>query len=192
MNRKKVISLISFSLFLVVLILALKYDNLFIDNYIINLFKYKNDLLTNFMKVITVFGSAYVIVPCCIILLLFLKNKKNKILMASNLIIITLLNQILKHTFKRLRPINSIISESGYSFPSGHSMVSMAFYGFLIYLLCKSNFKYKKIFIGLLIILILLIGISRIYLGVHYPTDVFGGFLLSISYLLIFIEIFKI
>ena len=76
MNRKKVISLISFSLFLVVLILALKYDNLFIDNYIINLFKYKNDLLTNFMKVITVFGSAYVIVPCCIILLLFLKNKK--------------------------------------------------------------------------------------------------------------------
>lgn len=192
MNRKKVISLISFSLFLVVLILVLKYDNLFIDNYIINLFKYKNDLLTNFMKVITVFGSAYVIVPCCIILLVFLKNKKNKILMASNLVIITLLNQILKHTFKRLRPINSIISESGYSFPSGHSMVSMAFYGFLIYLLCKSNFKYKKIFIGLLIILILLIGISRIYLGVHYPTDVFGGFLLSISYLLIFIEIFKI
>lgn len=191
MNRKKVISLISFSLFLVVLILVLKYDNLFIDNYIINLFKYKNDLLTNFMKVITVFGSAYVIVPCCIILLVFLKNKKNRILMASNLVIITLLNQILKHTFKRLRPINSIISESGYSFPSGHSMVSMAFYGFLIYLLCKSNFKYKKIFIGLLIILILLIGISRIYLGVHYPTDVFGGFLLSISYLLIFIEISK-
>ena len=192
MNRKKVISLISFSLFLVVLILVLKYDNLFIDNYIINLFKYKNDLLTNFMKVITVFGSAYLIVPCCIVLLFILKNKKNKILMASNLVIITLLNQILKHTFKRLRPINSIISESGYSFPSGHSMVSMAFYGFLIYLLCKSNFKYKKIFIGLLIILILLIGISRIYLGVHYPTDVFGGFLLSISYLLIFIEIFKI
>ena len=192
MNRKKVISLISFSLFLVVLILVLKYDNLFIDNYIINLFKYKNDLLTNFMKVITVFGSAYLIVPCCIVLLFILKNKKNKILMASNLVIITLLNQILKHTFKRLRPINSIISESGYSFPSGHSMVSMAFYGFLIYLLCKSNFKYKKIFIGLLIILILLIGISRIYLGVHYPTDVFGGFLLSISYLLIFIEVFKI
>lgn len=192
MNRKKVISLISFSLFLVVLILVLKYDNLFIDNYIINLFKYKNDLLTNFMKVITVFGSAYLIVPCCIVLLFIFKNKKNKILMASNLVIITLLNQILKHTFKRLRPINSIISESGYSFPSGHSMVSMAFYGFLIYLLCKSNFKYKKIFIGLLIILILLIGISRIYLGVHYPTDVFGGFLLSISYLLIFIEIFKI
>ena len=190
MNRKKVMSLISFSLFLVVLILVLKYDNLFIDNYIINLFKYKNDLLTNFMKVITVFGSAYVIVPFCSILL-FLKNKKNRILMASNLVIITLLNQILKHTFKRLRPINSIISESGYSFPSGHSMVSMAFYGFLIYLLCKSNFKYKKIFIGLLIILILLIGISRIYLGVHYPTDVFGGFLLSISYLLIFIEISK-
>lgn len=192
MNRKKTISLISFGLFLVVLIFVLKYDNLVIDNYIINLFKYKNDLLTNFMKVITLFGSAYVIVPCCIILLFVLKNKKNKILMTSNLVIITLLNQLLKRVFRRLRPINGIISESGYSFPSGHSMVSMAFYGFLIYLLYKSNFKYKNIFIGLLIVLILLIGISRIYLGVHYPTDVFGGFLLSISYLLLFIGISKV
>ncbi len=191
MNRKKTISLISFGLFLIVLIFVLKYDNLVIDNYIINLFKYKNDLLTNFMKIITLFGSAYVIVPCCIILLFALKNKKNKILMMSNLVIITLLNQLLKCVFRRLRPINGIISESGYSFPSGHSMVSMAFYGFLIYLLYKSNFKYKNIFIGLLIVLILLIGISRIYLGVHYPTDVFGGFLLSISYLLLFIEISK-
>ena len=191
MNRKKTISLISFGLFLIVLIFVLKYDNLVIDNYITNLFKYKNDLLTNFMKIITIFGSAYVIVPCCIILLFALKNKKNKILMMSNLVIITLLNQLLKCVFRRLRPINGIISESGYSFPSGHSMVSMAFYGFLIYLLYKSNFKYKNIFIGLLIVLILLIGISRIYLGVHYPTDVFGGFLLSISYLLLFIEISK-
>ena len=191
MNRKKTISLISFGLFLIVLIFVLKYDNLVIDNYIINLFKYKNNLLTNFMKVITLFGSAYVIVPCCIILLFALKNKKNKILMTSNLVIITLLNQLLKRVFRRLRPINGIISESGYSFPSGHSMVSMAFYGFLIYLLYKSNFKYKNIFIGLLIVLILLIGISRIYLGVHYPTDVFGGFLLSISYLLLFVEISK-
>lgn len=192
MNRKKTISLISFGLFLIVLIFVLKYDNLVIDNYIINLFKYKNNLLTNFMKIITLFGSAYVIVPCCIILLFALKNKKNKILMTSNLVIITLLNQLLKRMFRRLRPINGIISESGYSFPSGHSMVSMAFYGFLIYLLYKSNFKYKNIFIGLLIVLILLIGISRIYLGVHYPTDVFGGFLLSISYLLLFIEISKV
>lgn len=192
MNRKKTISLISFGLFLIVLIFVLKYDNLVIDNYIINLFKYKNNLLTNFMKIITLFGSAYVIVPCCIILLFALKNKKNKILMTSNLVIITLLNQLLKRVFRRLRPINGIISESGYSFPSGHSMVSMAFYGFLIYLLYKSNFKYKNIFIGLLIVLILLIGISRIYLGVHYPTDVFGGFLLSISYLLLFIEISKV
>lgn len=192
MNRKKTISLISFGLFLIVLIFVLKYDNLVIDNYIINLFKYKNNLLTNFMKIITLFGSAYVIVPCCIILLFALKNKKNKILMTSNLVIITLLNQLLKRVFRRLRPINGIISEFGYSFPSGHSMVSMAFYGFLIYLLYKSNFKYKNIFIGLLIVLILLIGISRIYLGVHYPTDVFGGFLLSISYLLLFIEISKV
>ena len=79
----------------------------------------------------------------------------------------------------------------GYSFPSGHSMISAAFYGFLIYLIYKKvkNKKLKITLIIVLSILIVSIGISRIYLGVHYTSDVLGGFLLSISYLILYTNI---
>ena len=70
-------------------------------------------------------------------------------------------------------------------------MISMAFYGFLIYLIYKyvKNKKLKYISITLISILIIFIGISRIYLGVHYTSDILAGFLFSISYLIIFILI---
>ena len=105
--------------------------------------------------------------------------------------VITILNQILKRILQRPRPTEfRIIEETGYSFPSGHSMVSMAFYGYLIYLIYKyaKNKYIKWALITLLSILICSIGISRIYLGVHYTSDVLGGFLISVSYLIIYIS----
>ena len=95
---------------------------------------------------------------------------------------------------QRPRPSKfQIISEKGYSFPSGHSMVSMAFYGLLIYLIYKyiKNKKLKYSLIVTLSILIFLIGISRIYLGVHYASDVIAGFCISLSYLMIYINVLK-
>ena len=188
--KRRIVCIISFILFLVTVRLITN-DNKYFDNYIINLFKYKSDILTNIMKIITFLGSALSIILLTVLLIIVVKGKRNKILILINVIVTTLLNQLLKNVFQRGRPIDSIIEESGYSFPSGHSMVSMAFYGFLIYLVYKSNIKYKGLIVGLLSVLIVLIGISRIYLGVHYPTDVIGGFTLSLSYLLLFIDITK-
>ena len=150
-----------------------------------------SDFATPIAKFITNFGGAIFIAVVAIFLAIIIKNKKIGISIFVNLVIITGLNQLLKRILHRPRPTEyRIIQETGYSFPSGHSMISMAFYGYLIYLIYKhvKNKYIKWISISLLSILICLIGISRIYLGVHYTSDVLGGFLISISYLVIYIS----
>ena len=153
-----------------------------------------SDFVTPIAKNITHLGGAIFLITLSLILLLIIKNKKIGILIWLNLGISVLLNQALKFIIQRPRPTEfRIINESGYSFPSGHSMVSAAFYGFLIYLIYKNvkNKYLKWSLITLLSLVILTIGISRIYLGVHYTSDVIAGFLISISYLIIFIHFVK-
>ena len=148
--------------------------------------------VTPVMKIVTFFGGATCLIGLTIILFIIIKNKKIGLLIGINLVTITILNQLFKFILQRPRPTkNRIINENGYSFPSGHSMISMAFYGFLIYLIYKyvKNKKLKYISITLISILIIFIGISRIYLGVHYTSDILAGFLFSISYLIIYILI---
>ncbi len=150
-----------------------------------------SDFTTPIAKFITNFGGAIILIGLTFMLFIFIKNKKIGVSIISNLAIITVLNQLLKIIVQRPRPTEfRIVEESGYSFPSGHSMVSMAFYGYLIYLIYKyvKNKYLKWISIILLSILICFIGISRIYLGVHYTSDVLGGFFISISYLIIYIS----
>ena len=146
---------------------------------------------TSFMMFTSHLGSAIVLITLAIAFIILLKNKKDARCIALNLVLVFLLNRILKFIIARPRPeILRLVPEDGYSFPSGHSMVSMGFYGFLIYLI-YTKVKNKKtkypliIFLGLLI---LFIGISRIYLGVHYFTDVLGGFIIAIIYLHLFIK----
>ncbi|MBR2785325.1 MAG: phosphatase PAP2 family protein [Clostridia bacterium] len=152
------------------------------------------DTLTPIAKIITFFGSAYWLIGLSIFLLLIIKNKKIGISISINLGLAALTNFLLKQILQRPRPIgHRIIDESGYSLPSGHSMVSMAFYGFLIYLVYKriENKHLKSFLIALLFVLIINIGISRIYLGVHYTSDVIAGFLVAISYLIIYANTIK-
>lgn len=151
-----------------------------------------SDFTIPIAKFITNFGGAIILIVVTIALFISIKNKKIRLSIFSNLVIITILNQLLKRILQRPRPTEyRIIEETGYSFPSGHSMISMAFYGYLIYLIYKyvKNKYIKWISIILLSILICVIGISRIYLGVHYTSDVLGGFLISISYLIIYISV---
>lgn len=149
-----------------------------------------SDFATPIAKFITNFGGAIFLIVLTITLIILIKNKKIGLSIFTNLAVITILNQILKRILQRPRPTEyRIVEETGYSFPSGHSMVSMAFYGYLIYLIYKyvKNEYLKWTLITLLSFLIVSIGISRIYLGVHYTSDVIGGFLISISYLIIYI-----
>ena len=151
-----------------------------------------SDKLTPLVMVVTWFGSATCLILLTIILFINIKNKKAGLLIGTNLVIISILNQTLKSLLQRPRPTGfRIINETGYSFPSGHSMISMAFYGFLIYLIYKNvkNKCLKFTLIIILFILIISIGLSRIYLGVHYTSDVFAGFLLSIAYLIFYCSV---
>ena len=183
---KTIFSIVLFIIFL----LGVYFKNylIWIDDFgysIISLFI--SDTMTNIMKFITFFADPFwSILFSCLVILLWKKIRK---VFLINLISVFALNYVLKIIFSRERPIDiNIINETGYSFPSGHAMISLAIYGFFAYLLWKSNYKYKKIGVILLILLIILIGISRIYLGVHYTSDVIAGFIISLSYLLFFID----
>lgn len=163
-----------------------------IYNYILN---HRNTILNTIFKVITYAGSAYVVLPVTICCVIFIKVKKDKKLIPLNLLIIILLNIVLKNIFARPRPDNMrLMQASGYSFPSGHAMVSTAFYGYLIYLTIKNiqNRKAKIAISTALALLIILIDFSRIYIGVHYVSDVIGGTVFSIVYLIAFVNINKL
>lgn len=153
---------------------------------------FKFNVSTPIAKFITNFGGAIFVISLTTILFFVIKDKKIGISIIANLGIVTILNQIIKFIMQRPRPTEfRIIEETGYSFPSGHSMVSLAFYGYLVYLIYKyiNNKHLKRTLIIILSILICVIGVSRIYLGVHYTSDVLGGFLISFAYLIIYIEL---
>lgn len=153
---------------------------------------FKFNVSTPIAKFITNFGGAIFVISLTTILFFVIKDKKIGISIIINLGIVTILNQIIKFIMQRPRPTEfRIIEETGYSFPSGHSMVSLAFYGYLIYLIYKyiNNKHLKRTLIIILSVLICIIGVSRIYLGVHYTSDVLGGFLISFAYLIIYIEL---
>lgn len=162
----------------------------FVSKYIIS------DNLTPIAKFITNLGGTIFLISLTILLLIIFlfkfKNKKIGFAIVINIINSALLNMILKNILQRERPTEfRFINVAGYSFPSGHSMNSMAFYGFLIYLIyIKIENKYIKwALISILSVLIVLVGTSRIYLGVHYTSDVLAGFLISIVYLILYVNI---
>lgn len=190
MNKRNIIIFLCLILFLIIGLYVIKIDGNVIDSSFYNfIISFKNKYTTLFFKGVTFLSSVLFMVVVSILLLLVKKIKYRK-LMLINIILDVILNTCLKYIFRRERPRDiMMVIENGFSFPSGHTMLATIFYGFIIYLIYKSDKsrKFKYVSIILLSLLILLIGISRIYLGVHYTTDVLGGYLISISYLMIFI-----
>ncbi|QUL57471.1 phosphatase PAP2 family protein [Paenibacillus tritici] len=105
-----------------------------------------------------------------------------------------LLNTLLKLWFHRERPsIHRLIEQAGYSFPSGHSMAAFSLYGVIAYLLWRHMHSRTERFLLILFAVLMTggIGWSRIYLGVHYPSDVIGGYAASGAWLMLSAAIFE-
>lgn len=165
------------------------------DNVIYNaIISLKSDSVTKFFKLITKLCNEKFIIIATLLIFIILLFKKKKIgfILTLNVLLCSGLNTLIKHIFLRPRPVGlKLIKQGGYSFPSGHSMMAVAFFGILIYLVCRSKWKksIKILLSSLLTVLILLIGISRIYLGVHFASDVLAGFAIALSYLIIFTSV---
>lgn len=149
--------------------------------------------LTFVLRIITELGGAIVIGIATVVLFFAVKNKRLSFAILGNIVGVLIVNQVFKFLIQRPRPDEEyrLIEQGGYSFPSGHSMCSMAFYGFLVYLAFRyiKNAKVRIFATAGLGALVLLIGFSRIYLGVHYASDVVAGFLLSLAYLIFYISL---
>lgn len=149
--------------------------------------------LTSLMKAVTFWGNSetfYVIVPVTAAIFYLLLRR------LDGLVYILLSSaggwfflELLKLQFHRARPVdNPLIPASGFSCPSGHAMMSIAFYGAVAYLLYRNLTRaplYRVLIAGGAALLVLFIGISRVYLGVHYPSDVLVGFAAGGAWLII-------
>ncbi|HEX3033479.1 MAG TPA: phosphatase PAP2 family protein, partial [Bacillota bacterium] len=146
--------------------------------------------LTGLFMGITEIGSPLTVIAVGLSTVLLISKHKGE---AHYFMVLTtvggsaLFNELLKVGFQRPRPtLTRLVEVSGYSFPSGHAMISASLYGLLAYLLWR-NYRTWPARVGacFLVVLTLLVGFSRVYLGVHYPSDVLGGFAAGVFWLTI-------
>lgn len=144
---------------------------------------------------ITKCGNPKSVIAVLIVLALIPASRRLGLETAAGSIVALGIYKIMKYTIRRPRPSSAqwLVMESGFSFPSGHSMNLLVTYGIVIFLIHwyyrdKKFAKPLSIFLG---ILIACIGLSRVYVGVHYPTDVMGGWLFGGFYLIIYILVFE-
>ena len=187
MSKKNILLIVMSIVLFIILAIAINADILsgFESWVYFESVEHMSDILTNILIFITNFGGPIGISLICITIFLIPKLR-NKLGLPVSIAVSTsfILNIILKLTFARERPdILRLVTENSYSFPSGHAMINMALYTVLIIYAYKS-IKSKRIKYPLIIAMMLLviaIGFTRIYLGVHYAGDIIGGWLLGFA-----------
>lgn len=162
-------------------------------NFITNIFIVTDYRWVFFFKMATTLGSSIVVCTIIFSLLILFKDKKYFLHTGLACLIGILFESLLKIIIKRPRPTEfwPLASASTYSFPSGHSFIVMVLFGMLIYFTYKEikNKKIQYLLTGIFSIIILLVGVSRIFLGIHYPTDVIGGYVIGLVFLICYIKL---
>ncbi|WP_191859646.1 phosphatase PAP2 family protein [Hanstruepera ponticola] len=160
---------------------------------------YRSPAFTSYFKFVTDLGDVegYIAVTVigAIISKVVLKKWKYILQIGIVMIISALSNLVLKRVFNRARPtIEQLVTAESLSYPSGHAMAAMSFYGFVIYLFYKMKMNRFLKYTGMIIFafLILSIGVSRIYLGVHYPSDIVAGFIAGAVWVVFCIIVFNL
>ena len=158
---------------------------------------FRNDKLTSYMKFVTQVGDLYGYIAIILILGFFLLLKRRFNLVIQIVLVVVssaLLNLVLKSLINRPRPYGeALVKVNFHSFPSGHAMSAIVFYGLMIYFLFElKSFNLKVLLSMICVLMIFFIGVSRIYLGVHYPTDVVAGYLGGLSSLCIGLMLIRV
>ena len=193
-NKQTFLTKCSFALFLFVI---LGYVVKFHPNYLKDFdsliqITLRGDLphtLTFFFSSVTSLINTPVIMTWVAVLAGFFLYKKwwsEAILLIGNLALTGLLVAFLKNIYQHSRPaIQHLVEEGGFSFPSGHALASTLIFGTLLIIVSQriKSVQTKRILQSLMIVMIFIIMTSRVYLGVHYPTDVLGSFLLGLGIL---------
>ena len=160
--------------------------------------KYVSDVNTDVMQVFTFLGTHTFLIPANLALVawfLFIKKHRWYSIKVPVVALSSLLLMFsLKFIFHRDRPLSPLLEVAkGYSFPSGHALMSITFYGLLIFLVwqIEKSALLKWLLTILLVLLIISIGISRVYLRVHYASDVLAGFCVGLMWLFLSLWILK-
>ena len=198
-RRASTWAVISAAMFIYVCVIVLAHKAGYIDDNLIRIVQgWESPGMTDLMETFTWLGSTKVAIiialVAIVVLAVLLRHRKELVLFILVVGLAPLLNRLIKSIFERERPtLHRLIEEVGYSFPSGHSMSAFTMYAILTYLLWRhvQSAWGRTLMIVIGLALTLCIGISRIYLGVHYPSDVIGGFLISGAWVGLSIEVFE-
>lgn len=198
-KERKIIFFVCLTIFIIICGLEIfnKSFLLDIDNAVYNfIMETRNPFSDSFYKIFTNFAGVIFLIMLSLIIILFCllyRKEKYAFIIISNLAYTVIINLFLKYTFVQKRPdVLQLVTENGYSFPSAHAMAAMAFYGFLIYLVWKLDLEKRTSWLLTIILgeIIFVVSYSRIYLGVHYFSDVLAGLMIACALNMLFITFY--